>query len=570
MANHAGAIPADAPVIMHGLEEEVGPAGVRAGGLPLPLGAGGRHGLVARRRRARPPRQRLPPPARSSSNWCWSFPKAPRAPASCTPSATGCAASAGAGSSRSPCGPGCRSSRSRWSAARRPCRRWPRRPGWRKLLRVPYVPLTANMLPARAAGPGHLLPGQVQAAGPRPGPLRRARPTRSGTRAAGCSKRPRPSARTCRPSLYRHAPAPPQRVVRLIAGRGQAGADHGAVVLLGRPPGPGLRAGPEHRRHRRHGHRRSGRCPGANRVRPHRRELLDPGPAGPGDAGRHRVHAALVVDSTVDHRPQAPREQRDRHHEPARRRRPPSDSQVQSLVVKSSTLVYGSSPRDPTWFREDTRAGAPPARTRLERSLVEAESYLRSFAEENPAREGGGACAAPTSSATTSSRRFRGLSDPALRPRRSRASTRSCSSSSRTTSSGPSSSSSPTGCEGVYNVAGGRTPAVVGDAGDRRSTAPCCSARFATDWTAAALGACGVVNLPPETLDLLRFGRGVDNRKLKGAGFDIPLHDRRSGPALRRGAAAAPGRRRDRADTTDTRATSNRSFGIRRRSVREP
>ena len=58
------------------------------------------------------------------------------------------------------------------------------------------------------------------------------------------------------------------------------------------------------------------------------------------------------------------------------------DSQVQSLVVKSSTLVYGCSARDPTWFREDTRRRSAP-RTRLERSLVEAESYLRSFAEEN-------------------------------------------------------------------------------------------------------------------------------------------------------------------------------------------
>ena len=29
----------------------------------------------------------------------------------------------------------------------------------------------------------------------------------------------------------------------------------------------------------------------------------------------------------------------------------------------------------------------------------------------------------------------------------------------------------------------------------------------------------GVVDLPPEVLDLLRYGRGVDNRRLKHAGF---------------------------------------------------
>ena len=36
---------------------------------------------------------------------------------------------------------------------------------------------------------------------------------------------------------------------------------------------------------------------------------------------------------------------------------------------------------------------------------------------------------------------------------------------------------------------------------------------------AAPLRRLRLVNLPPETLALLRFGRGVDNRKLKGAGF---------------------------------------------------
>jgi UDP-glucose 4-epimerase len=60
------------------------------------------------------------------------------------------------------------------------------------------------------------------------------------------------------------------------------------------------------------------------------------------------------------------------------------ESKVRSLIVKSSSLVYGASRDDPTWFREDT-ARTSPARTRLERSLIEAESYLRSFAEDNPA-----------------------------------------------------------------------------------------------------------------------------------------------------------------------------------------
>lgn len=59
------------------------------------------------------------------------------------------------------------------------------------------------------------------------------------------------------------------------------------------------------------------------------------------------------------------------------------DSPVRQLVVKSSGLVYGSTEKDPATFTEDTpRARAP--RTDVERSLVEAESMVRDFAEENP------------------------------------------------------------------------------------------------------------------------------------------------------------------------------------------
>ena len=42
VANHAGAIPSDAPVIMHGIEKELGPPGLRPGRLLLPHPAGGR------------------------------------------------------------------------------------------------------------------------------------------------------------------------------------------------------------------------------------------------------------------------------------------------------------------------------------------------------------------------------------------------------------------------------------------------------------------------------------------------------------------------------------------------
>jgi UDP-glucose 4-epimerase len=59
------------------------------------------------------------------------------------------------------------------------------------------------------------------------------------------------------------------------------------------------------------------------------------------------------------------------------------DSRVRSVVVKSSTLVYGSTHADPVWFSEDTRRPAFP-RLRVERSLLEVEGYVRDYAADNP------------------------------------------------------------------------------------------------------------------------------------------------------------------------------------------
>jgi UDP-glucose 4-epimerase len=58
-------------------------------------------------------------------------------------------------------------------------------------------------------------------------------------------------------------------------------------------------------------------------------------------------------------------------------------SSVRQVVVKSSTHVYGAAENDPAWFREDTRRHSP-VRTRLERSLIEVESLVRDFTEDNP------------------------------------------------------------------------------------------------------------------------------------------------------------------------------------------
>ncbi len=59
-------------------------------------------------------------------------------------------------------------------------------------------------------------------------------------------------------------------------------------------------------------------------------------------------------------------------------------SMVRQVVVKSSSNVYGATENDPAWFREETPR-SKPARSRLERSLLDVEQLVKDFAEDNPA-----------------------------------------------------------------------------------------------------------------------------------------------------------------------------------------
>ena len=71
---------------------------------------------------------------------------------------------------------------------------------------------------------------------------------------------------------------------------------------------------------------------------------------------------------------------------------------------------------------------------------------------------------------------------------------------------------------GIYNVAGdGRLPwsEVASICGKRMWPLP----PVFTGLAAGTLNRLGI-ELPPETLDLMRYGRGVDNRRLKRAGFE--------------------------------------------------
>jgi UDP-glucose 4-epimerase len=191
-------------------------------------------------------------------------------------------------------------------------------------------------------------------------------------------------------------------------------------------------------------------------------------------------------------------------------------STVRRVVVKSAAMIYGSSPKDPYFFRETDRR-ATGARTRVERSLLEVESYVRDFARDNP-------------HVTLSLLRFANVIGPDI--------------------------STPlvkalhlpmvpkiAGFDprfhwvheddvvsallfclerevpGIYNVAGdgmlpwSETMAIVGKHGVPLPP-------FATGLFTDPLRRIGLVDLPQEMIDLLTYGRGIDNRAFKDAGFE--------------------------------------------------
>jgi UDP-glucose 4-epimerase len=191
------------------------------------------------------------------------------------------------------------------------------------------------------------------------------------------------------------------------------------------------------------------------------------------------------------------------------------ESRVTDVVVKSSTLVYGSTYRDPVWFSEDSRRSALP-RHRVEKSLLEVEGYVRDYAVDNP-------------HVTVSMLRFSNVLgsdivtpitkvlelpvvpavfgfDPRLQfvhevdvvraimfvlDRR---------------------------LAGIYNVAGdGLLPWSEVAAICAKPVVPL--PPFGRRLYTAPLRRLGV-DLPPELIDLLTYGRGADNRRLKQAGFD--------------------------------------------------
>lgn len=190
-------------------------------------------------------------------------------------------------------------------------------------------------------------------------------------------------------------------------------------------------------------------------------------------------------------------------------------STVRKVVVKGSALVYGSSPKDPYWFRETDRRVAP-ARTRIERSLLEVESYVRDFARDNPhvclsllrfSNVIGPDISTPFIEALQLplvpkvagyDPRFQLVHEDDVVRALLFALDREV--------------------PGIYNVAGdGMLPwsEIMAIAGKHGIPMPPFGIAMATD----PLKRLGLVDLAPELIELLKYGRGIDNRAFKRAGF---------------------------------------------------
>ena len=210
------------------------------------------------------------------------------------------------------------------------------------------------------------------------------------------------------------------------------------------------------------------------------------------------------------------------------------DSPVRRFVFKSSAHYYGAEQDDPAFFTEDMERPHPP-RTRIEKDIVEAEQLVADFAHSSPDVKvcvlrfanglGGGLRTAYT-------RLLRLPAVPAILgfdPRWQFID--------EDDIVGLLEYAARSDIEGVYNGAADGV-LVLSEIADLlgKPLAPILPP-WGTGPAAAALSRLGL-EIPPELLQHLRYGRGLDNRKVKAAGYRLKYTTReatvRMGEALRR------------------------------------
>jgi UDP-glucose 4-epimerase len=190
-------------------------------------------------------------------------------------------------------------------------------------------------------------------------------------------------------------------------------------------------------------------------------------------------------------------------------------STVRKFVFKSSAHYYGSEQDDPAFFTEAMGRPHPP-RTRIERDIVEAEATVADFAEKNPDISVTLLRYANVLGPDVKTSHTRLLSLPVVPmilgfdPRYQFVHEDDVVAALEHMVSDD--------LRGIFNVAGDGVLAFTEVVGLLGKTYAPVLPPWGTSVAAAALRRTGL-NIPPEMLQQLRFGRGVDNRKLKATGF---------------------------------------------------
>ncbi len=204
------------------------------------------------------------------------------------------------------------------------------------------------------------------------------------------------------------------------------------------------------------------------------------------------------------------------------------DSPVRKFVFKSSSLYYGSDSDDPAFFTEDMARSHPPS-NRIEHDIVEAEAAVGEFTAKNPDVTVSTLRCANVLGPDVDTNFTRLFAMPVVPtvlgfdPRIGFVHEDDIVHALEHAAFYP--------LPGTFNVVGDGVLALseaVGLLGKR--IAPVLPP-FGTAAAAALLRGLGF-GLPPEQVDLMRFGRGLDNRRLKATGFEYSYTSREAVVAL--------------------------------------
>lgn len=191
------------------------------------------------------------------------------------------------------------------------------------------------------------------------------------------------------------------------------------------------------------------------------------------------------------------------------------DSPVKKLIFKSSAHYYGCAREDPAFFTEEMRRAHPPA-TSLERDIVEAESAVADFREQNPNLVVTVLRFCNVLGADMRTSHARLLSLPVVPmifgfdPRYQFIHADDV--------VGALEHAVEKEVPGVYNAAGDGVLALTEVASLLGKRAAPVLPPYGTGLARASLRRLGI-RIPPEMATQLRYGRGLDNRRLKGTGY---------------------------------------------------